>query len=469
VIGIPAPSPDDLSGDESIKQRKVPRRATGAALVRALVSGKSGSMALAQTLIVRFLTLGLNVITGIISARFLGPVGRAEQAAILLGATFIPYLVSFGVPAALQFKIRTDPERSIEYVSAGAALTIALGCLAFVVGLLVLPHMLAKYPPSIIRIAQLSMLIAPIIMLYTLLCAILQARGRFREPNFTRSAMPGLTLVALCVLATAHALNAVSSSLTYLLTFLVVVPWLWPKAVGRLRLPGLPSAARGLLAYGSRSYVSDILGTLAQQVDQVLVIGLLSPSSMGLYAVALGAARAVDLYSASVVAVLFPRASSLANAEIAALTGRAVRVTAALLIATGILLIALMPTLLPLFYGRAFRASVPVAQVVVVSFVLNAVVYVLAQAFLAAGRPGVNAFIQLSGLAMTIPLMYLLIPRYGLLGAAIALVISTSLRLCSSLSCFPIILKVSVPSLILNVGDIRYMRQTIGHNMQSSD
>ena len=423
-------------------------------------------MAVAQTLLVRFVTLGLNVVTGIISARFLGPVGRADQAAILLGAIFIPYLVSFGIPAAVQFKIRTDPEGDRDYISAGTILTFSFGCFAFVVGLIVLPHMLAKYPESVIVIAQLAMLAAPVIMLYALLCAILQARGRFREANVTRYAMPALTLVALCVLAATRKLTATSSAMAYLVTFFAAVPWLWTKIGPRLRLSGLQPAAKSLLSYGSKSYVSDILGTLASQVDQVLVIGLLSPASMGLYTVALGAARSVDLYSSSVVAVLFPRATSLDNDQIVQLTGRAVRITAAMLAVTSILLIAVIPVLLPVFYGKAFQASAPVAQIVVVSFALNAIVYVLAQAYMAAGRPGVNAIIQLGGLATTIPAMLLLIPHYALTGAAIALVISTIVRLCSSLACFPLILKTPIPSLILGAADIAYLRQSIRHQMR---
>jgi O-antigen/teichoic acid export membrane protein len=426
-------------------------------------------MAVAQTLLVRFLTLGLNLLTGIVSARYLGPVGRAEQAAILLGALLFPYLASFGLPFALQYKLRTEPDRARAFVSASVGLAIAFGLLACVAGIFILPHMLAKYPPSIVFAAQVAMVTAPLAILYSLFCSILQARDRFGETNFTRYAMPASTLVILLALAAAHALNAVSSSVAYLASLAWVAPWLWIKVAPKLRARGVRLAAKQLLSYGSRSYVSDILGTLAAQVDQVLVIGLLSPASMGLYAVAIGAARAVDLYSGSVVAVLFPRASSLENAGIVELTGRATRITAAMLVATGVALVLVMPVLLPLFYGRAFAASVPIAQVIVVSIALNGVVYVLAQAYMAAGRPGVNAVIQLAGLATTVPAMLLLIPRYALLGAAAALVISTAVRLLASLACFPIVLKMPVPALFLNAGDVSYLRRSLRHHMQVND
>ncbi len=426
-------------------------------------------MAVAQTLIVRFITLGVNILSGVISARFLGPVGRAEQAAILLGAGLFPYILSFGLPLAIQYNVRTNPELEAKYVSAGTALSIALGVLAAVVGLFALPHMLGKYPNTIVFAAQCGMFIAPITMLYMLLSSILQARGRFRETNFTRYMMPASTVLILVGLVASHHLNPVSSSIAYLVTGLWAVPWLWTRVKPRLRLRGLKEASKGLLSYGARSYVSDILGTLASQVDQVLVIGLLSPTSMGFYAVAIGAARTVDLYSSSVVAVLFPRASSLTTDEIISLTARAARLTSAMLFVTMIALIVLMPVVLPLAFGRAFMDSVPIARVIVVSFALNGLVYVLAQAFMAAGRPGIVAVIQLCGLATTVPAMLVLIPRIGLLGAAVALVISTSVRFVSMLVCFRFILNAPIPSLIINGSDIAFLRRSLGHHSRTAN
>ena len=229
-----------------MKKTKTLTRGKVITLLGALASASSGTMAVAQTLVVRFITLGVNILSGVISARFLGPVGRAEQAAILLGAGLFPYILSFGLPLAIQYNVRTDPKLESKYVSAGTALSIALGVLAAVVGFFALPHMLGKYPPTIVFAAQCGMLIAPVTMLYMLLSSILQARGRFRETNFTRYAMPASTVLILVVLIVAHRLNPVTSSIAYLVTGLWAVPWLWARVKPRLRLRGLKQASKGL-------------------------------------------------------------------------------------------------------------------------------------------------------------------------------------------------------------------------------
>jgi enterobacterial common antigen flippase len=442
------------------------RRKRVSSLFRALASASTGSTAVAQTFLVKLLTVGLNVGTGVVTARYLGPTGRAEQAAILLGAGLFPYLFALGVPLAIQYRIRNDPDNESGLISAATWLAIALGLLAAGVSYFILPHMIAKYSTSVLFAARLAMLTAPLAMLYTLLCSVLQAKHRFREANFTRYAIPFATLAALLALGFAHHLTPMTSAAAYLVQFAWAVPWLWAGVSPRLRLRGLGHWAARLLDYGWRSSVSDILGTLAAQVDQVLVIGLLSPVSMGIYAVAIGAARSADLFSGSVVTVLFPRASALDNDSVAALIARAARVTTALLFLSTLALIAVMPFLLPLFYGHVFSPSIPVAQLLVVSIALNGIVYVVSQGYMASGRPGVIAAIQIFGLATTVPLILFLVPRFGLIGAASALIVSTTVRLFFALAGFPIVLKVGPPSLLLNADDVSYLRRAVGLQKQ---
>jgi len=87
---------------------------------------------------------------------------------------------------------------------------------------------------------------------------------------------------------------------------------------------------------------------------------------------------------------------------------------------------------------------------------------VLSQAFMALGRPGVITTLQAIGLSLTIPLMLILIPRLGLTGAALALLISTCARLTFVLASFPVMLKLPVPDLLVRREDIAKISQQVG-------
>jgi O-antigen/teichoic acid export membrane protein len=435
--------------------------AKAATALGALRNASSGSMAVVQTLLVRVLVLSINLLTGIITARVLGPEGRAEQAAMLIGIGLFPAVLSFGLPMAIQYRLRTEPERQERFVSAATFLSVAFGALAIVVSFFVLPRLITKYSPSVLHVAQIFMLSAPFVILYLMFCAVLQARGDFAKANFTRYAVPLSTLLGLIGLAIAHRFTPLTSSIAYVLPSLWATPWLWVRVRPKLTFRDLKQTASGLLSYGSRSYATDILSTLSGQIDQVLVIALLSPKSMGLYAVAISAARASDLVSAPLVTVLFPKASGLPARQIVELTARAARLTLALLIPALLASLAAMPFVLPALYGKSYSGATPLAQILALSFLVGGTVYVLNQAFAAAGKPGVVAVVELLGLAGTVPLMFLLIPRFGLPGAAWAIVASITARLFVTLACFPIVLKEPMPSLIVTRGDLRFLYTTL--------
>jgi O-antigen/teichoic acid export membrane protein len=433
--------------------------------LRALVTASSGSMAVAHTFLVGLLVIGLNVLTGVVTARALAPAGRAEQAAILIGLNLFPYIFSFGLGAAIQFKMRTEPERRELTVSAATLLSIVLGLLSVVAGVVVLPRLITHYSSSVLFLAQAFMLIAPFAILNLVFCGILQARNQFAEVNFTRYAMPLGTLIALVVLALVHRLTPLTSSLAYAATNLLIAPWLWSKVRPQATLRDFGSVARGLLSYGSRTVANQILGTLSVQIDQILVIGLLAPVSMGIYTVALSAARISDLLSGPVVLVLFPKASALPPAEIVELTTRVTRLAVAFSVPMMIAIVAVLPFLLPRVYGRAYVDAVPIAQVLVVSFAISGMVYIVSQAFMASGKPGLFALIQTIGIATAIPAMILLVPHFGLLGAASGLVMSSVLRLCMALVLFPVALKARIPSLIATAADFRFLKATLSSRM----
>ena len=113
-------------------------------------------------------------------------------------------------------------------------------------------------------------------------------------------------------------LNPITAGFAYTLaavpTLLLVLSQVRRQVIGPWRMD--MAACRLLLSYGVRSYGVDILGALALQVDQVLVISLLDPAAMGTYGVALSLSRMFNLFQGSAVSVLFPRASGCTADEI---------------------------------------------------------------------------------------------------------------------------------------------------------
>jgi O-antigen/teichoic acid export membrane protein len=108
-------------------------------------------------------------------------------------------------------------------------------------------------------------------------------------------------------------------------------------------------------------------------------------------------------------------------------------------------------------YGAEYVDAVGALRILVLEAVLSGVVFVLAQAFMALNRPGIVTVLQAFGLSLSLPMMLWLIPRYGIYGAAISLLVSTTARLLFVCAGFRIFLKISPPNLLPSRSDIRLL------------
>lgn len=431
--------------------------------VRWVLRGRSGSAATVQTLLTRLLILGINVGTGVITARVLGPKGRGEQVAISLWPQFLGYAMTLGISRALLYNLKRYPDEETKLFSAALLLSTILGIVATLTGIVFIPQWLAQYSAEVIHLAQWFMLTAPLVILSATFVAALEAEGKFSTANQVSYLSPLLTLAILGVLALTHALTPFTAVLAYTLPGLPIFFWLLTQLWNRYhpRWHGLSASYKRLLSYGLRAYGIDLLGTLAGQVDQALVVNLLAPASMGMYAVAISLSRMLNLVQGSIITVLLPKAAARPVEEVVALTGRAVRVSSAFTLLGAIAVMILGPVLLRLLYGPEYMGAVSVFRILVIEVVLSGITWVLAQAFMALGRPGTLTILQAIGLGLSVPLMLVLIPVYGLEGAGVALLCSTTARLVFVLVSYPVILKVRPPGLLITREDWYFMQQIL--------
>ncbi|MBW4468478.1 MAG: oligosaccharide flippase family protein [Pegethrix bostrychoides GSE-TBD4-15B] len=428
-----------------------------------VLQGQSSTAAAVQTLLARVLILAVNLATGIITARTLGATGRGEQAAMILWSMFLANTVTLGLPSAVIYNFKAHPQRKSELFAAALLLGTGLGFVASAIGIIWIPLWLSQYSPDVVRAAQWFMLNAPIALVQLLILAALEAMGDFTASNRLRLLIPLITLVALISLAVADAITPLTSSLAYTLNGLPIFFWTLTR-LWRLLRPqwqGITSAAQQLVHYGLRSYGVDLLGALSLQLDQVLVVSFLDPASMGTYVVALSLSRMLNVFQMAIAAVLFPRAAARPMSEVIALTGQAARLTTALTFTVGLAIIALGPFLLELLYGAEFVQAARVLYILVIEAVISGAALVLAQSFMALGNPGVVTVLQGAGLALSVPLMIWLIPIFGLVGAGLALLASTVVRLLFTLSCYPLLLKVPLPALLITKQDLIFLRQKL--------
>jgi O-antigen/teichoic acid export membrane protein len=76
--------------------------------------------------------------------------------------------------------------------------------------------------------------------------------------------------------------------------------------------------------------------------------------------------------------------------------------------------------LVPFLFGDSFRDAVPLVMVMVPATIMLGMNQLLSTAFRGLGRPGVGSKSELIGVVVTVVALVLLLPRYGVFGAAVA-------------------------------------------------
>ncbi len=408
----------------------------------------------------RSVTLCVNLCTGLLTAALLGPAGRGEQAALILAPTVLAGIATFGLHASLIYNIRADPENEREYIGANFVLTFGAGVAAIVVGWLLEPLWLANYGGNVIADARPFLFLTPFLTASLTFIAALEARAQFVLANQYAYLQALCTLAILGVLAltkhltpaTAAGAYAVPCFLSFLYLGAVVVRAAPPRFDLRFSL-----IAR-LLHYGLRFYGVDVVGVASGYLDQVMIAGMLAPSALGIYVVALSLSRLLTVLPAAAETVLFPKLAARPMATIADAVGVAMRVLTAINTVAAVCLAIVGPKLLTALYGASFAAGGRPLFILLIATIPANAAGVLYQSYSGSGRPGIVTIIHGIGLAFAFIAMLWLVPGYGMIGAAFSLLIAAIVRLTFVLIGMPLILKVRVPRLIVSRSDFAWMR-----------
>jgi O-antigen/teichoic acid export membrane protein len=411
--------------------------------VKAVFSGRNNSAAALQSLATKVLVLGLNAATSIVVARALKPAGRGEMSAVIMWPGFFAALLTLGLPSSLTYNLRRQPERAPETIGTATMLTLLISVVTGILGFLVLPAWLTEYSATDI---------VP-------LCAraAIEAKGDFFASNLSLWSAPFLTLIGLLALVATGHVTPLSSGLAYVLAAIPPAGFLVARVYRSYhpRFAYLRESVRNLLHFGLRAWGIDLLNALAVS-EQVLVVHFLSPADMGTYVVAASLARMLSIFQTSAIIVLFPRIAARSTSEVIDLTGFTFRVTTFCAAAGAVAAGAVGPILLRLVYGASYaEGGVGVFRLLLGEVVLSGATQVLAQAYLALGRPGTVTAIQAAGVGIGLLLMPWLIKDFGGPGAPLALLISSVIRFTVTMLSFGYLLKTAAPRLWLTRKDLR--------------
>lgn len=372
----------------------------------------------------------LGTITGIILARTLGPHDRGIFALVVLLPSTLVTITKLGITQANVYCVRREGAK-LEMVATNSlllALILGLGTSAIVWlarGSL-LSTMMRGVPEWALLLALWRY---SLLLIDNFFCGVLQANNNFSMYNRRTLAGIVLVLVAVVTLRLTLRLNLWTGVLMPSVSCTVVVVSLLIATYRMMPFglwPNLPLLGRQV-QFGVKSYMQVLTMHLLFRLDVYMVAYFLDPAQTAFYSLALHFTEMLLEIPQAVGWVVYPRLASLPKQEAHRLTAQACRRTVLLTGCGGLAMIILGPFMVPLWYGQAYAtASQPLAAATL-GAVMMSVFTIITRDFTSRNNQAVNIRAGVVALLSNVGLNLYMIPKFGIVGAALSTSFSYSL------------------------------------------
>jgi O-antigen/teichoic acid export membrane protein len=207
---------------------------------------------------------------------------------------------------------------------------------------------------------------------------------------------------------------------------------LW-LVVGVIRRTGIDlhphrSELRTSLTFGLKTYSQSLTSILHERLDIILLAALLNDSrAVAYYGVAVTVAGVIRLVTEVTGISAYPHLTTLGDDAAGRFTARLMRTTVVVVVTLSAGVALVSPVVVPAVFGPAYEASIPPLMLLLPAVCALSVYRVLGRYFISRDIHRIGITTQIASVAANVVLNLVLIPRYGIEGAAFASFVSYSI------------------------------------------
>ncbi|MCR4407756.1 MAG: flippase [Anaerolineae bacterium] len=373
----------------------------------------------------------LSFITGVLTARLLGPRDQGILSLVTVLPTTLTMLTYLGLVQANVYFVGQDEDsrRAITANSLWFAAGIGGATSAVMIlgrGFITQAFFQGMSPALFLIIACL----APVFLLDTYLLAIAQGVERFNLFNLRRLLTPLLTLVGIVVAVGVLGQGLKGAILVQAAVMISTTTWLvvvFNKRVVPLTLKFHLGLARDSLIYGVKAYIQNLSIYLLYRADLYLLALFRSAEEVACYAIAMSLVRMIWYIPDSVGLVLFSRLTRISGSSGRHFTALVCRWTLLVTVGAALTLAVAGGLLIPILYGAAYLEAVRPMLILLPGAVVITVYKVVVRDFISRDRQKVPILTAILGLMANLVFNLVLIPEFGINGSALAATLSYSI------------------------------------------
>lgn len=375
------------------------------------------------------LMLSSGVVTSLLSAWALGPVGRGDLVVVFMWPAIFSMVAQIGLPQAYRFWIAKRPECASALFSNAVIFTLVVGLITLGLAELFIPYLIGERTPEVLWLSRLYLLVIPVHMLTDLTRGMLEGARRFTWVGALRLILFGVQLMSYVVLwlvghlTVATALYTMLAALTASLLVSLIAVW------RELRPQWHPNVAElgTSLRYGIRDYPGILTEFVNWRLDLMMLVGVASSEALGLYVVALKLAEITSTLAGSVGDALLPEVAASKRADEATrIVTRSLRLTIGAHLAILVPLWIAAPFILRFAYGEGFVPVTNVLRLLMFASVVWSAGAIVISGLNGLGHPGLSAIARVAAALVMVVALLAWLPSRGIQGAALASIVGYS-------------------------------------------
>ncbi|MHB8771648.1 MAG: oligosaccharide flippase family protein [Syntrophales bacterium] len=385
--------------------------------------GKTYRSNIIVTSFIEIATIVIRTIIGVIIARILGPAGRGEYAlALLIPGLFITVTsLGFGeASATLIGKEKYDKEKVV-----GCLMTYVT-FVTLIVGILYY-----SFQSAIISLVQhgisthvycLSFILVPLQLFWGSISSILLGLGIIKKISYGRFFNNFLFFLAIVSVASLYRLTPFIALFFFICTWIAEIVYLHRCLRKHIKLT--LSFDRRILKeqfnFGIRLFWNSIFLQLNRRLDSYILTFFKGNYSLGIYTVAVGLCEFILTIPTVFTRVAFSFSVRANTPESLRITTVSIRQITFLLLTSTLILAVCMKPLILLFYSSTYIEALRPALLLLPGIISLGLSSMLGTILVGQSKPQDQTIASGLSCAVTVLLDLILIPKYGISGAAVA-------------------------------------------------
>lgn len=411
----------------------------------------------------QILNLILGMLILVLIARELGPQGQGNYSLIILLPGFLTTLFNFGIGVSAAYYIGKQKYSLDTIYKTNIILAFVISFFIVIIGLISIIFLKDIFFQKVsVDILFLALVAVPLVIFKQYMQVIFQGLQDFKPFNLILIIGKVANLIAIFILFTGFYDGLLSAVIAYILgelTSVITAQIILQKKYSLQINKGVLSKeyTKDVFWFGVKTHFTNIMAFLNNRADIFLISYFLTPTYVGLYSVSISISEKLSIVTNSISTVLFPKISSLNNEdERNKITSIVTRIILFISVCGGIILFFSAEWVIYILFGESYLESVNSFNILLLGVILATISRLIANDIAGRGKPELNMYVSFVLVISNIVLNILLIPKYGIVGAAWATTFANFINFLFKICIFHYKFKVPYKEfLLLNKNDIK--------------